>query len=105
MGQGFVDVEELDAREGYRVPRRLNELSIRVGTIAVHSRSESAFIRTVRQLGSTDSLPELRLVYREVQELRRWDPVLCFELKDQPGTLYLESHWFVGHDGKTYVHY
>ena len=91
--------------EGYRVPRRLNELSIRVGTFAVHSRSESAFIRTVRQLGSTDSLPELRLVYREVQELRRWDPVLCFELKDQPGTLYLVSHWFVGHDCKTYVHY
>ena len=33
------------------------------------------------------------------------DPVLCFELPDQPGQLWFESHWFTGGDGRRYVHY
>lgn len=33
------------------------------------------------------------------------DPVLCFELPDNPGELWFESHWFEGSDGRMYVHY
>jgi len=49
-----------------------------------------------------------RRLQRAIDELR-WrasiDPVLCFELPDQPGQLWFESHWFTGADGRRYVHY
>ncbi|MEM7317333.1 MAG: hypothetical protein AAF497_29765 [Planctomycetota bacterium] len=48
---------------------------------------------------------DLRIAYRELQDIFHFDPILCFELRARPGILWLESHWFDGQDGKQYVHY
>jgi hypothetical protein len=46
------------------------------------------------------------LRFRElIGRLSEIDPVLCFELPEQPGELWFESHWFEGVDGRRYVHY
>lgn len=34
-----------------------------------------------------------------------FDPILCFELPEEPGKLWFEAHWYEGADGRTYVHY
>ncbi|MCA9239049.1 MAG: hypothetical protein KDA37_02565 [Planctomycetales bacterium] len=34
-----------------------------------------------------------------------FDPILCFELPEEPGRLWFEAHWYEGVDGRTYVHY
>ena len=75
------------------------------GRAAIRARSESEFVRLARGAGTDMSTVELKRVFREIESLRNWDPVLCFELKDRPGKLWLEAHWFEGTDGKTYVHY
>lgn len=87
--------------------RRLSPIAreLGLGGVAARASSESSFVQTARGRGSTSSVAELRAVYQEIQELRRWDPITCFELHRQPGKLWLEAHWFEGADGKTYVHY
>jgi hypothetical protein len=45
---------------------------------------------------------------RSLVELRNHlaiDPILCFERPSQPGVLWFEAHWYIGIDGKTYVHF
>ena len=80
-------------------------LGIGAGDTAAQARSESEFVRLARSRGAKMDVTQLRQVYREIQELRTWDPILCFELKNQPGNLWLEAHWFDGQDGRQYVHY
>lgn len=64
-----------------------------------------------RRLERTESLGlevESRRLEFALAELRRRiviDPVLAFELPERPGELWFEAHWFVGRDGRTYVHY
>lgn len=77
-----------------------------LGRVATQARSEGEFIRLARENQTTDaSTEQLRAVYREIVELRQWDPVTCFEVFDRPGKLWLEAHWFDAVDGKRYVHY
>ena len=45
---------------------------------------------------------------RSLAELRNHlviDPVLCFERPSHPGVLWFEAHWYIGIDGKTYIHF
>ena len=75
------------------------------GTGVAGVRSEAEFVRRARMHGVDAPTNELTQVYREIQELRNWDPILCFELNNRPGDLWLEAHWFESQDGKSYVHY
>ena len=46
--------------------------------------------------------------HRSLMELRNhWaiDPVLCFERQSHPGVLWIEAHWYIGIDGKKYIHF
>lgn len=51
---------------------------------------------------------EAREFRRALSELRAHlavDPILCFELPDRPGLLWFEAHWYLGANGKRYVHF
>lgn len=76
-----------------------------LGHIATKAKSASGFLRLAQEQGVTASAAELRVVYQEIQELRRWDPITCFEVRNRPGDLWLEAHWFENPDGKHFVHY
>ena len=58
---------------------------------------------------STSSDPtateELRRNLAELRNHLAIDPVLCFERESHPGVLWFEAHWYIGIDGKTYIHF
>jgi hypothetical protein len=64
-----------------------------------------------RRLERTESLGlaaesrRLKFALAELQRRIVIDPVLAFELPDRPGELWFEAHWYVGRDGRTYVHF
>ncbi|MGI9457615.1 MAG: hypothetical protein ACR2NU_13710, partial [Aeoliella sp.] len=70
--------------------------------------ANDTLVELTRRAESGGSIKDMRRLRRAIEELQ-WrttiDPVLCFELPDQPGALWFESHWFVGADGRRYVHY
>lgn len=99
--------QALRSWEGTGMQSRMTATSydMGIGKLAARATSESSFVQEARRQGSSASVVELRAVYQEVQELRSWDPITCFELHDQPGKLWLEAHWFEDQNGKHFVHY
>ncbi len=77
------------------------------GFVAPASRHEiDRVVKRAHAQGTTTNERALkRSVRREFEMLRRFDPILCFELPDRPSELWFEAHWYVGVDRKTYVHY
>jgi hypothetical protein len=56
-------------------------------------------------LGLDREAHEFRRAALRLQATFDFDPLLVFEVKSRPGQLWFESHWYVGQDGRTYVHY
>jgi hypothetical protein len=71
-------------------------------------RLQGEFGRRLVRAESLGLAAESRRLEMALAELRRRiviDPVLAFELPDRPGELWFEAHWYVGGNGRTYVHY
>jgi hypothetical protein len=71
-------------------------------------RLQREFVRRRERAESLGLAAESRRLEMALTELRRRiviDPVLAFELPDRTGELWFEAHWYVGRDGRTYVHY
>jgi hypothetical protein len=71
-------------------------------------RFQRVFVRRLERAESLGLAAESRRLELALAELRRRivvDPVLAFELPDRTGELWFEAHWYVGRDGRTYVHY
>lgn len=56
-------------------------------------------------LGLEKEAREFRQAALRLQATFAFDPILCFEVKSRPGRLWFEAHWYLGQDGRTYVHF
>lgn len=62
-------------------------------------------IRRAERDGRTEDAVRYRRSLEEIRRLLSVDPILCFEKPGDPGRLWFEAHWYLGEDGRTYVHY
>ncbi|TWT33576.1 hypothetical protein KOR34_34080 [Posidoniimonas corsicana] len=58
-----------------------------------------------RRTGQLDEAEKLEKAIRQIRWHVTIDPILCFGLPAEPDRLKFEAHWYIGADGKTYVHY
>ncbi|QDU56051.1 hypothetical protein [Aeoliella mucimassa] len=63
------------------------------------------WIDTEHGFGLTRDARRFRRAMQELQWRVSFDPILCFELPEEPGELWFEAHWYTGADGRRYVHY
>jgi hypothetical protein len=70
----------------------------------LRKRLEDRLARTNSRGFAVESL-RLELAVEELRRRITADPVLAFEVPSRPGELWFESHWYVGRDGRTYVHF
>lgn len=88
-----------------RVEDAVLELSARLLPQPASLRHLEASYAVAVRLGQQDEAERLQRTIRRVRWHMTFDPILCFELPGEPGRLRFEAHWYVGTDGKTYVHY
>ena len=97
--QRLRDTSRLALRCGTSVVRQLNRSLDRV------QRDRQRFFMPRFTSHHPTATEEFRRSLVELRNHLAIDPILCFERPSQPGVLWFEAHWYIGIDGKTYVHF